>query len=198
VSEELRAILDFVEGRINARQFESILYGGLERFKAFFSYNPNPPRDQQDFYLFLIVRDYGDPEDVVRVQEALTDYLNRAGISFTTTTQHANLFEILQAAQPEWLNVDTAWLQEAVLPEAGNRKGDDLRQWLEHRLRKLFTYRKTPPEWLQSPEWPIGPKGPLIFLGSLDTDNYLCHGEVIYVFYDAHDGTIEAVIQSVG
>jgi hypothetical protein len=198
LSNELNIILDFVEGRTKTRQFEQLFYGNLKPFEAFFSYDPQRPDDVPGLYLFLVTLDYGDPDAVLNAQEMLANYLQRRGISFRATGEHADLTHILHAAQPEWLDVDAAWIQSEVLPEAGNREGDELRQWLENRLLALFQFIKSPPQWLQQPEWPIGPNGPLLFLGVVDTEDYLGHGEQVFVFYDTHDGTTSAVIQTEG
>jgi hypothetical protein len=197
VSEELRAVLDFVEGRSGSRQFEAFFYSHLGRFESFFRYDPDRPQLQKDLYLSLVTLDYGDPYSVVDAQELLTSYLTRNGISFRGTREHEDLAEILRTSQPDWLDVDAVWLQKEVLPEAGSRTGDELRQWLTRRFQEMFLFVKTPPQWLQHPEWPIGPNGPLLYLGMVDTENYLGHGEIAYLFYDVHSGDTETVIQIV-
>lgn len=82
------------------------------------------------------------------------------------------------AVQPRWLGIDGPLLQQAAR-EAGDRKGAELKRWLE----------------VQNPAWPIGPNGPLVFLGQLSTGTYFHNAGYVYVFLDPSDGRCQTVIQ---
>ena len=65
LSEELTAILDFVEGRIQAKQFESLLYRDMEQFEHFLSAETRSPTTTQGLFLYLISQDYDSPPSIL-------------------------------------------------------------------------------------------------------------------------------------
>ena len=71
-----------------------------------------------------------------------------------------------------------------MLPEAGERSGDELKQWLEHRFLELFRYLDKPPDWIQDGTWPVNENGPLVFLGQLPVHRYFGDEGAVYVFHD--------------
>jgi hypothetical protein len=148
-------------------------------------------------YDFLLWLNYGDPGDLLSAAGAMELFLQRKGVRANPTHRYADLFELLQAAQPNWLGLDTRYLAQSVLPDAGDLQGEQLKDWLSERLRSLFRYCKKPPSWIQSPAWPIGDNGPLVFLGQINLKNCeLFHDEAaVYVFIDPQSGQTQTVIQ---
>ena len=99
------------------------------------------------------------------------------------------------AAQPGWLDADARYIQEQFLSRAGARTGSDLREWLRSELLAAFRYVENPPSWIQSPEWPIGADGPLVFLGQLEIEKYFHDAAAAYVFHDPKSGECTTVVQ---
>ncbi len=148
-------------------------------------------------YNFLIELNYADPADLLNAQGAMELFLERKGVSFERTSVYSDFHELILKAQPEWLDVDTMYLEMHILPDAGDRKGRKLKKWLKARLKELFRYHKRPPEWIQNPEWPINENGPMYFLGEIHIDDReLFHDEAAaYLFLDRKTGVTETVIQ---
>lgn len=195
----LQSILDFVEGRLSAKDFEQVLYSDadLERLLKDESLRWHDTYIKSDPFDFLIGLDFDDPGGVLNAQGALELFLQRRGVPCQPDRAAADLHDLLLDAQPEWLDVDTAYLMKHVLPHAGGRSGAALRKWLRGRLEELFRYHKKPPRWLQSPTWPITASGPMYFLGQLklgDCEHF--HDEAVaYLFFDPVTRETRTVIQ---
>jgi len=165
----IASILAFVEGRMDAKDFEKLLYTDTEFERTL---NDDPTLAAGTYigsstFLFVIQQDFTSPSGVLNVQGALSQFLDRKRIPCKPTKAYADFHNIILSAQPRWLNVPVDWLKENVLPAADGRKKKELRDWLRQRLLDLFRYRDKPPKWIQSPSWPIGENGPLVFLGQM-------------------------------
>jgi hypothetical protein len=197
MSEELQAILDFVEERIDASHFAAQFYGN-ERFKLVLNNDPDlSPHTYvgRSVYDFILHHDFTNPADLVSIQGALMQYLQRHGISPQATSVYNDLYDLILAAQPGWLDVDTHYLKQHILPYVGARSGETLRQWLHDQLLERFRYLTAPPEWIQNPEWPMSEHGPLVFLGQLEVNRYFHDTAAAYVFHDPISGITETIIQ---
>jgi hypothetical protein len=131
----------------------------------------------------------------VNAHGVLAEWLDRHGVPHAPSTASRDLYDLLLQAQPGWLNVDSKYLQEAFLSRAGGRTGKELLQWLRGELRRAFRCVGQPPEWIQNPEWPIGPNGPLVFLGQLEVRKYFHDVGAAYVFHDPKSGECTTVLQ---
>jgi hypothetical protein len=197
VSEELQVILDFVGGRVDASDFATQFYAN-ERFKVVLNDDPNLSRHTyigQSVYDFILHHDFTDPGDILTIQGALIQYLERRGITPQVTTAYDDRYDLILAAHPSWLDVDTRFLKQHILPYAGERSGETLKHWLHAQLLERFKYVKEPPEWLQNPGWPINEHGPLVFLGQIEVTNYFHDSAAAYVFHDPVSGATETIIQ---
>lgn len=94
-------------------------------------------------------------------------------------------FELMLKAQPKWICVrDENFLHELErnCPTESNRF-----KWYKQKYLELFRYERTPPEWVQSPEWPIVNGQPLVFKQQKED------GELVqYLFYQPQ--TLEETI----
>jgi hypothetical protein len=194
-----QTILDFVEGRLSAKQFEQIVYTDhdLESLLKDESLKWHDTYVKSNPYDFLIGLDYDDAGDILNAQGTLELFLQRRGVPFQRHNAAYDFYGLLLDAQPNWLAVDTAYLQKHILPDGGDRSGQELREWLRARLEQLFRYYKEPPQWIQSPAWPITKSGPVYFLGQVKLDDCECfHDEAAaYVFFDPATGETKTVIQ---
>jgi hypothetical protein len=197
MDETIASIVAFVEGRTESADFEKRLYNDPAIESAL---NDDPTLKPGTYigkstYLFVVEQEFESPGGVLNVHGALSQFLERRQIPFRPTKVYAELFDIILKAQPRWLDVRADWLKKNVLSAAEGRKGNELRDWLRSRLLDLFKYREKPPKWIQSPNWPIGENGPLVFLGQLKIPNYFHDEAAAYVFHDPTTGCCETVIQ---
>lgn len=198
MTEDVLAIIRaFVAGEMSPTEFRDRLYAD-DRFEAFLSHDPHLKRGNYfggSVYLFLLERDYDDPGDVLNAQGALVDFMDRNGINYVKTTRYEDFYDLVLEAQPEWLDVEPKWVQDHILPDAGEKSGDELRDWLRKEFSKRFRYVSEPPKWIQSPTWLINENGPLVFLGQLDVEGYFHDLATVYVFHDPVSGECNSIIQ---
>lgn len=65
-------------------------------------------------------------------------------------------------------------------------------------LGTAFRCLDNKPQWIQNPNWQVGPSGPMIFVGQLDcppTPNLFHDHASFYVFFDPSTGERRTVLQ---
>jgi hypothetical protein len=197
ISQSLGTVVEFVEGRLETTGFEMRLYrdGELERLlseqKA-----PRYAHTGHTLYHYLIALDYRDPGDVLAAQGALGEFLQTQGLPYVASGRPREMFDLVLSAQPKWLDVDASLVQGLLASAPPFDKKSELKLWLRARLLEMFRYVKKPPAWLQSPNWPIGKKGPLVFLGQLAVEGYLHDRAAAYVFHDPASNECVTVLQT--
>lgn len=195
--EGVQFIVGFVEGRVSPREFELRLQND-PALEATLTDDPELPRNTyvgSSVYLFLLEEDLRDPRGVLNAQGALSEWLKRHSVAHRVAAEPKELYDLLLFAQPKWLDVDTKYLQEAFLNRSEGRTGQALRKWLHQELLSKFRYVSKPPEWIQSPQWPVGANGPLVFLGQVEIEKYFHDLAAAYVFHDLENGECTTVIQ---
>jgi hypothetical protein len=193
----LTTIRAFVAGELPPAVFRERLYAD-ERFEAFLANDPHLRSGNyvgRSVYYFLLEQDYDDPGGVLSAQGALADFMDRNGIEYTKTEKYADFYNLVLESQPDWLAVDPKYVQDHMLPAAGQRSGDELREWLREEFLRRFRCVGEPPAWIQSPVWPISENGPLVFLEQLDVNGYFHDAATVYVFHDPASGACESIIQ---
>jgi hypothetical protein len=193
----LSDIRSFVAGDISPTEFRERLYSDHE-FESFLANDPNLPIHgyvKGSVYQFLLEQDFEDPGDILSAQGALVEFMDRNRIDYTKTDRYEQLFDMILKAQPAWLGAPAKFVQEKMLPEAGNLEGKALQTWLKDAFRKRFKFAKKPPKWIQGANWPINENGPLVFLGQFDVNDYFHDAASVYVFHDPVKGTCETIIQ---
>lgn len=197
MDEAIANIVAFVEGCTEPADFEKCLYNDPAIESAL---NDDPTLKPGTYigtstFLFVVGQNFESPGGILNVHGALSQFLERKRIPFRPTKSYSELYDNILKAQPGWLNVPVDWLNKNVLSNADGRKGKELRDWLRMRLLELFKYRGKPPKWIQSPNWPIGDNGPLVFLGQLRIPDYFHDEAAAYLFHDPTTGLCETVIQ---
>ena len=198
MSEELQTVVDFVEGRIVARQLEAALYSKPTEFEGLLNQDPNLPSHHYaspSVYLFIIQQDFGDPGDVLSVHGALSEYLQRNGVASNPTSIYNDFYDLLLQAKPDWLLTDMKYLA-ALVEDADGRNGEGLKQWLHAELLKRFHCLEAPPDWIQDPPvWPMSDGSPLFFLGQMNIEGYFHDVAAAYMFHNRRSGHCETIIQ---
>lgn len=198
VSEELATIISFVEGRIDAKEFERELQANPTGFEQVLNTDPGRPAGylEQGVYRFLVQQNFNHFSDVLNALKELQNYLARNGITSDAAESYRKYFHFLLLGQPDWLAVvESDYFLKEILPEAGDRAGSELQWWVHEQLLERFRYIKKPPDWIQGPDWPINESGPLVFFGQVEVNSYLGDDAAAYVFYDDTNGECETVLQ---
>jgi len=196
--EELQTIVAFVEGKIDPKELERQLYANPTGFEQVLNDDSNLPSGylEQGVYRFIIQQNFNHFADVLNIHRELGNYLARNAIASDGTGADSTVFSLLYEAQPEWLSVvGSDYFLKEVLPDAGDRAGEELKDWIHEQLLERFQYVKEPPNWIQGQDWPITENGPLVFLGELAIDDYFHDVAAAYVFYDATNCTCETILQ---
>ena len=198
MSEELTTIISFVEGKITAKELEQRLYVNPVGFEKTLNSDPNLPAGHLDqgVYLFIIQQNLNHIADVHSVYSELQNYLSRNAIMSDGREGYRRLFSDLLSAQPDWLNIlESDYFLKEVLPDAVDRSGEELKQWVQDQLSERFRYANEPPNWIQNQDWPINENGPLVFLAEVEVGNYFHDDARAYVFYDEASITCETILQ---
>lgn len=192
----LETIVPFVEGRCDSLAFERRLQcdADLEELLCA-APAPRHARAASTLFHYLLALDYRHPGNVLSAQDALARFLASKNVPVQPSPQAAEDYRLLLTAQPKWLDVDVAFLQKlmAEAPPAATLKAR--KEWLQQRLLERFRYAHQPPRWLQSPQWPIGEHGPLVFLGQMPVKDHFHDEAAVYVFHDPATGECRSVLQ---
>jgi hypothetical protein len=186
----------FVSGALSPLEFEQRLSSEAS-LESLLSEHAAPRYFQSgtNLYHYLIGLDYTAPGDLLDAQHVVSEVLATLGISFTASPVISKRNALLLSAQPGWLSADTKYL-DSLCAEAPKGISDlKLKAWLKQRILEVFRCVGRPPRWIQSPAWPIGPNGPLVFLGQLSVPNYFHDEAAAYVFHDPVSGSYETIVQ---
>jgi hypothetical protein len=197
MSPSLSTLIDFVEGRIETASFEKRLYDDVE-LECLLSAQQAPKfaHTGHTLYHYLIALNYSLPGEVLAAQGVLVELLRELNVSAAASAGPSELFDLTLSAQPKWLDADAKFLQSLLSEAPSFLKKSDLKQWLRKRLLESFRYVKKPPPWIQSPSWPIGKNGPLVFLGQVAVEGYLHDSGAAYVFHDPVSNECVTVLQA--
>ena len=199
-AEVLETLQRFVAGEIDAPRFREELYASYEAFEAFLENDPDLGRQSNyvdgSAFQFIMDCDLDDPGGVLDAQGAVCDYFDRNQIQYKKSSKHPDLFDLILDVAPKWVDPDQKYVNETILPKAGDRSGKELRSWLTDELKKHYRFVKKPPVWIQGAHWPQGGEGPMVFLGQLDIEDYFHDNSSVYVFIDESSGQTQTLIQS--
>lgn len=196
MSSAVDTLKQFVEGRMEIRSFEDALYNSADIESLLAAERaPRYASSSHTLYHYLIALNYDSPVDVLNAQTALGNYLTAQGIDVQASSDKAELVDLIAVAQPKWLDLDAAYVQSIMNDAPATLSQGELKKWLQGRILELFRCAKKPPRWLQAPAWPIGERGPLVFLGQLAIPDYFHDEAIAYVFHDPVTKQCQTVLQ---
>lgn len=191
-------IIEFAGSEISASEFAEWLYADKLAEVVFSTEDAIPPYTSPgwNLYYYLIERDYRNPGDVLNATGAISKFLDKRGVSYKKSPNRAQLYSTLLKAQPKWLDVSGKYLKE-ITKEAECIPQKERLAWLKNRFSEDFKSLKSPPKWLQAPQWPCNEGRPPVFVGQLDISNISHDLAQLYVFYDGEHATFNTIVQSV-
>lgn len=167
-------IVDYVEGRISAEEFQkqvltnrflqkilqkkmSTRYGFLIKYKyCLYDYLCK----EWDF----VHRKWSSYTIQNMLQEVLSAYLDDNNIKYQLYSKYAEDYTFLLSIQPTWLDVDDDSIFKQIISDIPQDLSKSKRVKLgKEKVKSLFKYDKTYPRWIQNPEWPIVNGKPLVF-----------------------------------
>ena len=192
-------IRQFLDGTLPPPAFRDILYED-DRFETLLANDSKLPSEHYvrrygGTYCFLLSQDYDDPGGVLSAHGALAQFMERNAIPYSKSNKYADSCDLVLDAAPGWLNPNHKYVAEKIMPDADDRSGGNLRSWLAQRLLEVYRCAGDPPQWIQSPSWPVNANGPLVFLGQIDIPDYFHDTAAAYVFHDPITGACETIIQ---
>ncbi len=195
MSDAISTIAAFVAGDLSTKTFEQAVYHD-PALEALLMGIPAPKCSHagDTLYYYLIALDYDDPGDILNAHTVLTSLLEARGVKIKASKRPHDTFDLILSAQPRWLNADAKYIA-TVLSEAPPLPRAELKLWLKKRILELFRCRGGPPRWMQSPAWPMGASGPMVFLGQLAVPDYFHDDAAVYVFHDPATGECASIIQ---
>ena len=181
---------DFIAGRIDIKVFKHEFDTNC-KIKNTLVDDPLCPKNTR--YLSA------DDKDIVRFIEScnwlraggqlcvwgeIRKFLERYNYPVTPAEHYKKVCIFMLKIQPTWLDItDEQFLETHILskiPE-GLTKAKQI-AWCKARLKEMFRCDKSPPRWVQGPEWPILEGKPLVFRRQIKDKNDT--ERMDYVFYN--------------
>ncbi len=118
--DEIKKIIEFVEGKISPKEFEQILYQESS-FQTILGDSKELPVESYILtttYYFIIEQNYDDPAGILNVHGALCQFLDRRKIEYNSTDEYSELFGLILDVQPKYLDIDTVFFRTQLLDKA--------------------------------------------------------------------------------
>lgn len=194
--EPLDAVVAFVEGRTSAQEFgrrllqDESLRGALTEEVAV------PPYTNAGTVLdYVLGQDLSRVVARVNVRDLLSRLLSAKGVPHRPDGSALEIYGLMLDAQPRWLDLSPEYLEPLLEATAGIGRRER-KAALKNALLARFRCLKSPPRWLQSPEWPFAEGRPMVFVGQLDMGPLAHDDAQVYVFADEATGEIRTIVQS--
>lgn len=182
---EIDKLIEFVEGRMSPAEFSDWLYNNKSAEATLSPEEDIPPyaTPGNNLFLYLIGLNLRTPSSLLNAQDAISKFLSKKGVVHEKSKSFLMTYSALLRAQPKWLDIPDFYLQ-ILVKEAREKEGKELDAWLRGAILDRFRYLKTPPKWIQSPQWLFEGERPLIFVGQLDISGLQHDSSQLYIFYD--------------
>ena len=128
------------------------------------------------------------------VHRSIMFYLQYNNIITSPTTQYEDDVKFRQDIQPSYISIeDEEYFNSIIASAPTGLSVVQQKKWLKEKIKSLFVYEKSPPRWIQDPEWPIVSGKPLVFKGQTKNDPE--DERIWYTFYDPDTGEETTVVQ---
>ena len=197
--EAIQIITEFVEGKMPIFDFKN-QFDTNPLIKKNLDIDPNRPNNIEFGYnlvSFLEQEDINTISGAYGIHILLHQFLLRNGYSCVPIQTYSNKHLFLLKIQPSWLDIsDEEFLKINIIDKIPLELKTETKKikWCKEKIKELFKYEKTPPRWIQDPEWPIINGKPLIFRKqSKETKD---DERVQFYFYDP-DTKKEVIIEQI-
>lgn len=201
----LNIMVDFVEGRMTTEEFwnkykdsivlQKILVNDKTRPLGVYKTNPQTgevyydkktPTDSLYFFApekLLDILDISKLEHRFELYEIIRRYFWRRKENLKFTNKDADEYAFLLKMLPEYLDIrDETFLYQIINSASEGFSKTEKLHYGQKKVMELFKYDKKPPDWIQSPEWPIVKGKPLVFRYQITNKENSDHE--YYYFYD--------------
>jgi len=193
---ELGILVDFVEGRTDGLELDGQL--AQEEMQTLLATFENPKyRNTSNHCRRLAKQDRTSIGGLLNSQGIVEDFLRKAEVNFTPTTEYRDLFDLILDSQPDYLDAPEDFIVKNVLPKDTTLSKSAKKKAMKEAFKEHFRSVKKPPKWIQEPDWPIVDGTPLVFIGQVPIESIeLFHDTgAAYVFYEPRGGTFETIAQ---
>ena len=193
IKEELiKELIDFVEGKIEVNIiYEDILNGKFDSLLDVYLGDKIGMYGKSSVLECLKTCGINNSHARYAFWHAIEAYLYFNGYTYSPSKKLYNEWSYRIDIQPSYINIEDDEILNKYINEApkGLNK-TETKKWIKNKIKQDFKYDKTPPRWVQDPEWPIVNGVPLIFKNQ--SKMTLDDERVYYTFY--HPQTQEEII----
>lgn len=196
--------LGFVNGDIDSKEFWNNYEGNLMMQNALVklkSYDCIASDSLIVDNLYLTPKNLLDKFDIslfshrVQLYDMVACYLLTHKINFISGNRDKLEYDFIAEVLPPYVyalieNID--YLHQVLETAPVGFNENELKNWAKNKMLDLFQFEKTPPDWIQDPQWPFVQGEPLYFRFQKEADN----GIVEYYFYNRKTNE-EVVIEQV-
>ncbi len=128
-------LLRFVAGKIDVKEFENELYTNEEMSQLLQDPTLNWTGTYIDkslnLYYYLIELPYSCIEGKLNAVGALELFFQRKGIEYSKSSKDTELYDLLLATQPKYIDIDSSFFEKYILPTNRNLPKAELKQCIK-------------------------------------------------------------------
>jgi len=190
-------LVDFVEGRVSFEVFWDKYESGKDYKKLLDDKKPNEKFTYQKGKTINQCLSFYLPSTALGKMahhSYIVRYLEFYNVLISPTAKYKDDYKYRQAIQPSYVSIeDEEYLNSIIASAPSELTEAQQKKWLKEKIKSLFRYDKSPPRWIQDPEWPIVNGKPLVFRSQ--TKNDPNDERIWYTFYDSDTGEEVKIMQ---
>lgn len=188
----VKELIDFVEGKTDIYTFyDAYTTGKYDKLLSVRFVDKKVMYGKGTVKEFLDLFDIKKTADRYVIWHGVEAYLHLNGYTYNPSKKLYNEWAIQIDIQPSYVSIEDDDILNKYINEAPKElKKTQKKKWIKNRIKQDFKYDKTPPRWVQDPEWPILDGVPLVF--KKQSKMTLDDERVYYTFY--HPITLEEVV----
>ena len=191
----IQEVIEFIEGKIDIKIFYENYKNGKydELFDVYLGYETIKFRKKK-VSDFLNIFNVNTSRHRVSFFNGVEAYLFYEGYSYVPTKKYKEERSFRVNIQPLYVLIEDDEILNKYINEAPEGlKKTEKKKWIKNRIKQDFKYDKTPPRWVQDPEWPIVDGIPLVF--KKQSKMTLEDERVFYTFYHPETKEETVVVQ---